>query len=113
MEIKLRLSVKHNGEHVYGDGRQALLLAVERFGSLSKAAAELNMSYRAAWGKIKATEQRLGYKLLESRTGGKGGGGAKLTAEARDLMTKYQRFRVEADKEISAEFNKIFKAKEG
>ena len=111
MEVSLRLSIKHDGEHVYGDGRQALLIAVEQLGSLSKAAASLKMSYRAAWGKIKTTEQRLGYKLLESKIGGKGGGGAKLTAEAKDLVEKYRIFRSEADEAVRAEFNNIFKRK--
>lgn len=110
MEISLRLSVKHNGEHVYGDGRQAILIAVEQLGSLGKAAASLNMSYRAAWGKIKTTEQRLGFKLLESKIGGKGGGGAVLTAEAKDLVEKYRIFRGMADEAVSDRFKKIFNA---
>ena len=62
----------------FAEGRRMLLEAVDRLGSLNAAAKELGMSYRAAWGKIKATEKALGLKLLDVTTGGKGGGGAKV-----------------------------------
>jgi len=39
-------------------------------GSINQAAAKLGMSYRAAWGKVTATEKRLGIKLLNKHTGG-------------------------------------------
>ena len=108
MEAKLRLSIKKNGEHVYGAGRQKLLLAVDKLGSLNKAAASLEMSYRAAWGKIKISEERLGFKLLKSRTGGAGGGGADLTPQARVLMEKYSRFRRNAARQVEREFRAAF-----
>ncbi|HEX21566.1 MAG TPA: LysR family transcriptional regulator [Actinobacteria bacterium] len=110
MEAKLRLSIKKDGEHVYGDGRQALLLAVDKLGSLNKAAASLEMSYRAAWGKIKVSEERLGFKLLESKIGGVGGGGASLTHDARDLITKYSHFRSNATRQVEREFRAVFKS---
>lgn len=109
MEAKLRLSIKKNGEHVYGDGRQALLLAVDKLGSLNKAAASLEMSYRGAWGKIKTSEERLGFKLLESKIGGAGGGGARLTRDARDLIAKYGCFRKRAALRVEQEFVAAFK----
>jgi len=110
MEAKLRLSIKKDGKHVYGDGRQALLLAVDKLGSLNKAAASLEMSYRAAWGKIKTSEERLGFKLLESKIGGVGGGGADLTRNARDLIDKYSRFRSNATRQVEREFRAAFKS---
>ncbi len=93
MEVKLGIRIREKGVHVYGDGRQALLERIERMGSIRAAAGEMGMSYRAAWGKIKATEEGLGFKLLERRIGGARGGGAVLTDEARQLMAAYRIFR--------------------
>ncbi len=56
----------------FGMGRILLLQKVRELGSLNKAAKELGMSYRAAWGKIKATEDVLGKPLLVRVAGRKG-----------------------------------------
>jgi molybdate transport system regulatory protein len=67
------------------------------------------MSYRAAWGKIKATEKALGLKLLDVTTGGKGGGGAKLTNEARQLVSSYNNYLKKMNKVVEKEFKLMFK----
>jgi molybdate transport system regulatory protein len=48
----------------FGLGRAILLAKIQEHGSLRRAAEELGMSYRAAWGKIKKTEEILGVKLI-------------------------------------------------
>lgn len=53
-----------DGKVVFGLGRYRILEAVQRLGSLQAAAQELRMSYRAIWGRISATEKRLGKPLL-------------------------------------------------
>lgn len=65
MEFQCKVWLKKDGKVVFGLGRAQLLEAVERTGSLAAAARELGMSYRAAWGRLKASEERLGMKLLE------------------------------------------------
>lgn len=105
MRVKLGIFIRQNGEHVYGDGRQALLERIDRLGSIRQAALEMDMSYRAAWGKIKTTENRLGIKLLERRTGGTDGGGAILTEEARRLMAAYTDFRGGLDEDVNERFS--------
>ena len=88
-----------------------LLESIDRLGSLSAASKELGMSYRAAWGKIKATEKVLGIKLLEVTTGGKGGGGATLTPEAKELISKYKQFNDKIASLMEKEFKHIFGSK--
>ena len=56
---------------------------------INQAAKEISVSYRKAWGYIKAMEGRLGVKLVECRKGGKNGGGAELTPEAKEFIYKY------------------------
>ena len=83
-----RIWLEVRGLDVFGEGRWVLFDAVRRLGSLSSAAAELGMSYRAAWGRIKASEQRLGFALVERSDQGRRA--VKLTAKALKLMKRYQ-----------------------
>ena len=53
MEIKSKFWIESNGEVVLGGGKTVLLLAVDRLGSIQRAAEEFGMSYRHAWGAIK------------------------------------------------------------
>ena len=57
----------------FGLGRMQLLEAIERLGSLKAAAESLGMSYRAAWGKIKGSEDLLGQPLIEKLGGNRSG----------------------------------------
>ncbi|RJP76650.1 MAG: LysR family transcriptional regulator [Desulfobacteraceae bacterium] len=79
------------GEVIFGLGRLRMLEAIERSGSIQAAAKELGMSYRAIWGRIKATEERLGEPLLLRNIGGRSGGGSELTDFARHLMQQFKK----------------------
>ncbi len=83
MEIKAKFWIENRGEVVLGGGKTALLLAVDRFGSIQRAADEFGMSYRHAWGAIRRIEKRAGFKIVETKLGGKEGGGARLTTEGK------------------------------
>jgi molybdate transport system regulatory protein len=109
MKVKFKIWIEQDGNVAFAEGRRMLLEAVERLGSLNAAAKELGMSYRAAWGKIKATEKALGLKLLDVTTGGKGGGGAKLTNEARQLVSSYNNYLKKMSKVVEKEFKLMFK----
>lgn len=108
MKIRFKIWLEENGGVAFAEGRKMLLESVDRLGSLNAAAKELGMSYRAAWGKIKATEKALGLKLLEVTTGGKGGGGAALTTDARELVSKYKKYNVRMNVLMQKEFQRIF-----
>ncbi len=111
MNIKFKIWIEKDGGVAFAEGRKMLLEAVDRLGSLNAAAKELGMSYRAAWGKVKATEKILGIKLLEVTTGGKGGGGASLTPHARDLVLKYKELNDRVSLLMKKEFKHVFKNK--
>ena len=108
MKVKFKIWLEENGGVAFAEGRRMLLESIERLGSLNTASKELGMSYRAAWGKIKATEKALGIKLLEVTTGGKGGGGATLTPEAKELISKYKQFNDKIASLMEKEFKHIF-----
>ncbi len=75
----------------FGPGVAELLRRVDEHHSLRAAAQSMEMAYSKAWAITKAAEEGLGFKLLTSTTGGKGGGGAMLTDEARKMLEAYER----------------------
>lgn len=85
MRIKHKIWLEKNGEVIFGSGRYELFKAIDESHSLNAAAKKLKMSYRAAWGRVKASEERMGTKLVE-RTQGKG---MYLTAEAVALLRQF------------------------
>lgn len=76
----------------FGPGVAQLLHAVQELHSLRAAALSMDMAYSKAWTVIKNSEKALGFPLLASTTGGKGGGGASLTPEGLRLLTAYDTF---------------------
>jgi molybdate transport system regulatory protein len=78
------------GEVALSDWRVALLEAVDRYGSISAAAAALGIQYRLAWQRIHEMEERLGLVLVQTTTGGAGGGGSVLTPAAHDLIARFR-----------------------
>ncbi len=97
------------GALVFGLGRLKILKAIKKHGSILAAAKSLQMSYRAAWGKIKATEQRLGKPLLKKRVGGISGGGSELTPFAEALINKFEYLQSLVEKEADVFFDEHFK----
>lgn len=108
MEIKSKLWIEVGGKPVFGRGRRFLFEAIDRYGSINRAAKEINISYRKAWGYIKAMEERLGIKLIERQTGGKNGGGAVLTQEAREFLKKYKAMETGIVEIVDERFKKYF-----
>lgn len=95
-------------DKVFGDGPCDILERIDRLGSLSKAAREINMSYSQAWELIDSLEKKLGFKLLEKQAGGISGGGSALTPRGRILMETFAAFRREAENCLKKLENKWF-----
>lgn len=66
--------------------RLALLSAIATSGSISGAAIVAGMTYKAAWDAVDAMNNLAGEPLVTSQHGGKGGGGAELTATGQKLV---------------------------
>lgn len=63
--LRLHLWLETPGGMLLGLGRAELLLRIQETGSLNKAAQTMGMSYRAAWGRLKASEAMAGEALVE------------------------------------------------
>jgi len=68
----------------------ALLEALEATGSINKAARTAGLSYRGAWLLLETACNLANEPLLETATGGAGGGGTRLTAAARGLLEAWR-----------------------
>ena len=91
-----------NRKQISTDKLFSLLENIEREGSISKAASDMKISYRYAWGLINDTEKLLGKKLLDKKVGGVEGGGASLTREGREMLDHYQAIRHTVDSQLNA-----------
>lgn|SRR5574341_1213124 len=108
LRVKSKIWLEASGRMIFSDGRLQLLEAVEELGSLRRAAQRLGMSYRAAWGLLKVTERALGVLLLDVRIGGRAGGGARLTAEARGLVRRFRRVKRTVNRAADRAFARQF-----
>ena len=111
MEKKFRpvLTVRIFGEEkCFGPGVAELLRRVEREKSLRAAAISMAMAYSKAWTVIRNSEAELGFKLLISTTGGKNGGGASLSPEAKRLLAAYDGFCARLRSFAAEEFERSF-----
>jgi molybdate transport system regulatory protein len=110
MKVRTKIWINDDqGKVIFGSGRVHMLETINRLGSMNKAAKELKMSYRALWGRIKSTEERIGAKILESRPGGGKGRGSVLTPTGRKLLERYTRLHEKIIAVADREFEKIFK----
>ena len=83
------LTIRIFGEDkCFGPGVAVLLRRVRELHSLRAAAMSMNMAYSI----LKNAQLSLGFKLLDSTTGGKHGGGATLTPEGEKLLDAYDSY---------------------
>jgi len=78
--------------------RIALLKAIQTAGSISKAAKMVPISYKAAWDAIDSINNLCPHAVVSKETGGKGGGGAKITPYGENLINTYELLQKEHKK---------------
>ena len=109
MEIKYKIWIEKNGKVVFGKGRDNILKAIDEQHSLNAAAKKLGMSYRAAWGRLKASEERMGMKLVEI---GEGEKSMQLTKQARAIIDRFDKLEIDVEKLLHTadqDFQKLIK----
>lgn len=81
------------GEKFFGEGPAQLLHAIEQTGSLRAAAISMRMAYTKALKLIKNAEAALDFPLITRSTGGKDGGGSRLTDGGKEWLQRYEAYR--------------------
>jgi molybdate transport system regulatory protein len=72
--------------HQVSDKRLDILRRIGEVGSISQAARDAGVSYKAAWQALETLSNLAGAALIEKVVGGAGGGGARLTVAGQQLL---------------------------
>ncbi len=95
MAINASIMLKSDEAPAVGRERIRLLEAVARSGSITAGAKAIGLSYKAAWDALDAMANLFGQPLLETRAGGRAGGGARLTAAGIRAVESFHRLEAE------------------
>src|SRR5262245_53550907 len=71
-----------------------LLEQIDACGSLSEAARRLGFAYRRAWMLVDSMNRRWPRPLVTTATGGRRGGGSRLTEHGRRVLSSYRDLQV-------------------
>jgi molybdate transport system regulatory protein len=85
--------------------RLHLLEQIDALGSINAAAKALGVTYKAAWEAMEAINNLSEQPLLQRTSGGKGGGGTRLTAHGRQALALFR--------DLDGEFQAFLKAMGG
>lgn len=95
MTIEATVTLKSTNAPGVGRERVRLLEAVARAGSITAGAKAAGLTYKAAWDALDAMANLFGQPLLETRTGGRAGGGARLTLAGAKVIEAFGRMESE------------------
>ena len=101
-KLSIRIDFEPSGA-VMGPGMAELLERVGKMGSIRKAAASMDMSYRKAWLLIQSLQETFGGDVVHTATGGASGGGATITEIGRKLLDTYHHIQARAAKAVAAD----------
>jgi molybdate transport system regulatory protein len=106
-QIRCKVWFEVDGEALIGNGRERLLMAIDKHGSLNAAAKKLGLAYRKAWAQVQEMERIAPFPLFIRRTGGNSGGSTELTPQAKTLLDQFQ----QVGQEIRVTVDDIFQAR--
>jgi molybdate transport system regulatory protein len=90
-----------------GFGRVVLLEQIMEHGSITKAAKSMQMAYRHAWDLVDSMNRQAKRPFVELATGGKGGGGARVTEEGVRAVKVFRRFHEDLQAFLKQEEKKL------
>lgn len=86
--LSIRVDLEPSGR--LGPGKVALLEHIAGTGSISAAGRAMGMSYRRSWQLVTDINANFRAPLVEAHTGGRSGGGARLTPFGAELVAHYR-----------------------
>jgi molybdate transport repressor ModE-like protein len=110
--VRPRLKVwieTEDGRVALSEWRVSLLQAVAEHGSLVAAARALGIPHRTAWQRVQEMEVSLGVRLLDTTSGGVGGGRSRLSPAAQDFVRRYAELRAGLDDLVGERFRAGFR----
>lgn len=104
---RVRLHIHLDGDHTLGPGKIQLLEGVREHGSISAAARAMEMAYRHAWELIDDLNQGLGRAVVETASGGRAGGGARLTPFGEEVVRRFRAMEAKAESAIATDLRAL------
>ena len=108
MNVNFNIWLESGNKVALSAWRIQLFEAIEETGSISQGAKVMRIPYRRAWEKIQECENQWGFQLIETQTGGLGGGGATLTPECKKMITKFNLLVDGIEQLLQSRFNNLF-----
>ena len=96
-----------------GYGRVVLLERIREHGSITKAAKSMEMAYRHAWDLVDSMNRQSKNPFVELSTGGKGGGGARVTEEGKKAVKLFWKFHTDFQEFLKQEQKKLMAPERG
>lgn len=108
--IRPRLRIVAGKNIAFGPGKAELLEALEKTGSITRAADKLGMSYMRAWTLIRTMNRCFCEPLVDAVRGGmSGGGGARLTPTGQQVLELYRQMDDKCLNAIQPEWRRLQK----
>jgi molybdate transport repressor ModE-like protein len=95
-------------ELLFGKGKTEVLIEIQKTGSISQAAENLEMNYKKAWSHIKLLQTNLKDILVETTKGGGENRGTKLTPLASEYIEKYKQLQQDIEEFANQRFKELF-----
>jgi molybdate transport system regulatory protein len=108
LSLKSKLWLEVQGRPIIGEGRMAMLQAIQDHRSILQASRETGISYRRMRGAIRDMENGMGQSLVITRRGGKEGGYAELTPAAIALLDAFKSLSKGFQDAADTRFHAIF-----
>lgn len=108
MDKKIKIRISFGPNTAMGPGKAQLLEAIKTHGSISKAAADMGMSYRRAWELVNVMNECFKSPLVSTSHGGTHGGGSEVTELGECILRSYRTLEKKAAKSASKELDHIF-----
>ena len=105
-KIKNRIWIETEGGTFLGEGRVELLEKIQEFGSISKAAKAMNMSYNKALKLVNSMNELGSKPLVLQSVGGSGGGGTKITEAGTEAIRIFKSINENSNKFLIEELKK-------
>lgn len=110
IKVNGSLWLEASGQHFLGPGPIQLLEHIVNTGSLSKAAAQMKMSYKKAWTLINTLNAHVAIPVVIPQVGGEGGGGSVVTEAGRELINYHQELRQRFKDFVEGETKRLLEA---
>ena len=106
---KQKVWLNWDGVFLMGPNYLRFLAAVDKTGTIREGGRVVGWSYRTCLNRLRRMEQVFGALVLTTSRGGRTGGGAKLTPEARRLIRVFTDWQREVERLTRQAFRKAIK----